>query len=110
VDDVENFMTSELTMSATPVAMFAGRARPLAPVSLGAEIRMHGEPVGCAAAVRIAPATGLPQEKSALLTAERVQTVLRHTQLNAYGFGTPVGVDVPSIDVATGVPPRSRPV
>jgi hypothetical protein len=110
VDDVENLMTSELTMSATPVAMFVGRVRPPAAVSLGAEIRMHGEPVGRVAAVCTAPTTWLPQEKSALPTAKRVQTVLRDTQLNMYGFGTPVGVDVPSIDVATGVPPRSRPV
>jgi hypothetical protein len=46
------------------------------------------------------------QEKSALTA-----TVLQDTQLlSVYGFGTPVGVGAPRVDVVAGVPPRSRPV
>jgi len=110
VDDVEkNTQSVLLTMSATPVSAGVGRVRPMA--AIGAAIPEHVELSGRGAAVRTAPThNGVMREKSALLLAKRVQTVLRDTQLTAYGFGTPVGVDVPTIDVATGVPPRSRPV
>ena len=103
----KNVMQNVLPLSAASIAMCAESGRQLA--AHGAEIR-HLEFTGSAATVRIEPTHVGMQEKSAL-TAKRVWTTPRNTQqLNGYGFGTPVGVDVPRVDVASGVPPRSRPV
>lgn len=106
----KNVTQSVLAMSAASVAMCAEPSRQLA--ANGVEIRNRSESLGRAATVRIAPTHVWTQEKSALRAAERVvTTTLRNTgQLNGYGFGTPVGVDVKRVDVAAGVPPRSRPV
>lgn len=106
----KNLTQSVLAMSAASVAMRAESSRQLA--AHGAEIRNRNESLGSGVTVRIAPTHVWRQEKSALLAAKRVETTtLRNTgQLNGYGFGTPVGVDAPRVDVAAGVPPRSRPV
>lgn len=111
----KTYTQSVRAMSATAVSVCTERVRPLAAQNAsgnGTDVRHHVKPQGGAAAVRIAPMPGLMREKSVhILLAERVQTVLGNTQqLSGYGFGTPVGVDAPRIDVATGVPPRSRPV
>jgi hypothetical protein len=68
--------------------------------------------VGAVATVRLAPTHGeFMQEKSVQLEDKRIWTTLRNSlQLSGYGFGTPVGLDAPRVDVPTGVPPRSRPV
>jgi hypothetical protein len=106
----KNFTQSVLAMSAASVAMCAESSRQLA--APGAEIRNRSESLGSVVTVRIAPTHVWLQEKSALLAVERVETTtLRNTgQLSGYGFGTPAGVDVKRVDVAAGVPPRSRPV
>ncbi len=98
-----------LPMSAASIAVSGEWVCPTA--ALGVEPRNHVELNGGDTAVRIAPKHRVMQEKSALLTAKRVETTLRDTQLlSVYGFGTPVGVGAPRVDVVAGVPPRSRPV
>lgn len=88
--------------------------RPMAAQSalvIGAESRNHNDSKPSAATVRSAvPSVGVKREKSVHLGSVQLAMTLRHTQLNDYGFGTPVGVGAPRIAVETGVPPRSRPV
>jgi hypothetical protein len=112
VGDVKNFTQSVLAMSAASVSVRAESACPLAASTTGAGIREHVELTGSAVTVRsVAPTAGFMRDKSALILAKQVRTATRNTQqLSGYGFGTPVGVDAPRVDVATGVPPRSRPV
>lgn len=99
-----------LPMSAASIAVSREWVCPTA--ALGVEPRNHVELTGGDTAVRITPPKHrVMQDKSALIAANRVQTTLRDTQLlSVYGFGTPVGVGAPRVDVVAGVPPRSRPV
>jgi hypothetical protein len=93
-----------LPMSAASIAVSGEWVCPTA--ALGVEPRNQVELSGGGTAVRIAPKHRVMQEKSAL-----VATVLQDTELlSVYGFGTPVGVGAPRVDVMAGVPPRSRPV
>jgi hypothetical protein len=116
VDDVKNNMLqNELlptpaAVASVCVAWVRPRVAQIAFVS-GAESRNQIDSKLSATAVRSAALpVGVMREKSVHLTVRPVATTLRNTQLNDYGFGTPVGVGAPRISVKTGVPPRSRPV
>jgi hypothetical protein len=108
---MEIFTQNLLTTSATPAGVPAGWQGVLcAPAAFGtgAEIASYIEVNG---SVRTVPGTSVHGEKSVLLGAKRTQILRRNTmQLSGYEFGTSVDVDAPRVDVATGVPPRSRPV
>ncbi len=104
---MEKTITQSVPMSAASVAMCSEAGRQLA--AHGADVRRHLELSERIATVRTAPTKFRTQEKSAL-TPIWVKSAPLTGQLSDYGFGTPVGVDVPRVDVAAGVPPRSRPV
>src|SRR5690349_18728145 len=108
---MESYTQTALAMSAALVRVRSGwQSVPCTPVTFGsgAERRQLTEPVERVTAVGNASMHG---EKSVRHSFERAQILARTTvQLNGYGFGTPVGVGAPRVDVATGLPPRSRPV
>ena len=109
---MKNNTKSVLGMSAASVSVRAESACSPAASTIRAAIREHAELPGTAVTVHsVAPIAGFMRDKSALILVNQVRTASRKTQqLSGYGFGTPVGVDASRLDVATGVPPRSRPV
>ncbi len=94
-----------LPTSAAAVSVCAERVRPLATQNalvIGAESRNHSDSKLSATAVRSAAlSVGVKREKSVHLGSIQAMT-LRNTQLNDYGFGTPVGVGAPRIAVEDG--------